>query len=45
MRGPIPPLLEYVFMTCYVVKHRINYLYPNMNIKTNELRKINKKEF
>jgi hypothetical protein len=26
MRGAIPPLLQYIFMACYLVKHRDNFI-------------------
>jgi hypothetical protein len=32
MRGAIAPLLQYVFMGCFLVKHRENYTLPYLTL-------------
>jgi hypothetical protein len=34
MRGAIPPLPQYVFMACCLVKHRDNFTLPTLNYTT-----------
>jgi hypothetical protein len=37
MRGPIPPLPQYVFMAWCLVKHRDNFTFTFMSLKDKEV--------